>query len=266
MEQCIVQDTAKFWDTLAQEYQQVTHISTDDFHYGPLLPGDRILHVLPDVSGRRCLEIGCGGGQNSIYLAKCGARCAAYDISNTQIDYARTLARKENMEVDFHVHDMDDGLPADWGFFDLIHSTYALPFAQHPETVLKQAAARLADDGVLVLTVGHPLYSGEWVECADGDGVWLPNYYHLQPETQERGGAEVCSRYFTIEQTAEWLYGAGLAIERILEPRAMPIDEMSREDFLASVPYHSPYWLELLPQLKRVPVVMIFRCIQRDKT
>ena len=50
-----------YWNTIADAYQQETHISTDDFHYGPLLPGDRELHLLPDVlEGLTCLEVGSG--------------------------------------------------------------------------------------------------------------------------------------------------------------------------------------------------------------
>ena len=38
-----------YWNTIADAYQREPHISTDDFHYGPLLPGDRELGQLPDA-------------------------------------------------------------------------------------------------------------------------------------------------------------------------------------------------------------------------
>ena len=68
------ESSARYWDDLADLYQKETRISTDDFHYGPLLPGDSILGLLPPVPQRSCLEIGCGAGQNSIFLAKQGAQ------------------------------------------------------------------------------------------------------------------------------------------------------------------------------------------------
>jgi len=48
-----------YWDLLAPHYQEQTEISVDDFHYGPLLPGDRELGLLPaSLDGLRCLELG----------------------------------------------------------------------------------------------------------------------------------------------------------------------------------------------------------------
>ena len=37
----------KYWDELAPGYQEQTSISTDDFHFGPLLPGNADLRLLP---------------------------------------------------------------------------------------------------------------------------------------------------------------------------------------------------------------------------
>ena len=71
----------QYWNIIADEYQDVTHISVDDFHYGPLLPGDRALGLIPPLDpGARCLELACGAGQNSLYLASAyGADCVAID-------------------------------------------------------------------------------------------------------------------------------------------------------------------------------------------
>ena len=63
----------RYWDGLSARYQRVMEISTDDFHYGPQIPGESRLHLLPPLkSGMRALELGCGGGQNSVWLAKQG--------------------------------------------------------------------------------------------------------------------------------------------------------------------------------------------------
>ncbi|HSR35450.1 MAG TPA: hypothetical protein VLY63_33190, partial [Anaerolineae bacterium] len=64
------------WDTISANYQAHTRISTDDVHYGPLAPGERELGLLGNILGKHILEIGCGGGQNSIALTKWGATCA----------------------------------------------------------------------------------------------------------------------------------------------------------------------------------------------
>jgi len=288
------QSSTRYWDDLAEVYQRETRISTDDFHYGPLLPGDSGLNLLPDVSGLRCLEIGCGAGQNSIFLAKQGAQCIAIDISEEQLAHGRKLAAAENVDVDFQCVSMDsleqlhnpsrpsrcsghpshggelftspppEGCPQGGvGLFDLIHSTYALPFSADPEKVIAEAAAMLKPGGMFLLTTGHPLYTGEWLDTGEGEeGLFLPDYFH--PESDVRmaldDGAISAAQYWPISQLAEWIHAAGLTIDRLLEPEPLPIPDMSEAEIRERVPYESADWRALYPQLARVPVVVVFKC------
>ncbi|MBQ5347523.1 MAG: methyltransferase domain-containing protein, partial [Ruminococcus sp.] len=70
-----------YWNGLSAEYQGMMRISPCDFHYGPQVPGDSRLRLLPPLRrGMRVLELGCGGGQNSIFLAGKGLDCTIKDI------------------------------------------------------------------------------------------------------------------------------------------------------------------------------------------
>jgi len=266
------QSSARYWDDLADLYQRETRISTDDFHYGPLLPGDSQLKLLParlrKNSGEartadeiRCLEIGCGAGQNSIFLAKQGTQCVAFDISEKQIAHGRKLAAAEKVEVDFRCVSMDAmGRP---GMFDLIHSTYALPFSADPQKVIADAAAMLNPGGTLLLTTGHPLYAGEWLEVGEGEeGLFLTDYFRPAPDVRMSLDDKTMSaaHYWPISAVTEWIHAAGLVVERLLEPAPMPIPEMSEAEILTAVPYDSTGWRSLYPQLARIPVVVIFKC------
>ena len=96
------------WNIISRGYQKKTRISLKDVHYGPISPGESELRLLGDVVGKDILEIGCGGGQNTIVLAKWGARSMGLDISEEQIKYARELADKNGVAVPFHVGDMEN--------------------------------------------------------------------------------------------------------------------------------------------------------------
>ena len=97
----------QYWNEIADAYQAETVISTDDFHYGPLIAGDSTLKLLPEtLQGLDCLEVGCGGAQNSIYLAKHGAECPAVDISKKQLQFARRLAKRSDVGIRFIQADM----------------------------------------------------------------------------------------------------------------------------------------------------------------
>jgi SAM-dependent methyltransferase len=259
------QSSARYWDDLAELYQRETRISTDDFHYGPLLPGDSTLRLLPEVCGLQSLEIGCGAGQNSIFLAKQGAQCIAIDISEEQLAHGRKLAAAKKIEVDFRRVSMDslrEGLRNEQAF-DLIHSSYALPFSSNPAKVITDAAAMLKPDGTFLLTTGHPLYAGEWLDIGDGeDGLFLPDYFRPEPDVRMSLDDKTMSAAQTwpISTLAEWIHAAGLVIERLLEPAPMPIPDMSEAEIHTKVPYESADWRALYPQLARIPVVVIFKC------
>lgn len=281
------ESSARYWDDLAGLYQKETRISTRDFHYGPLLPGDSILGLLPTIEKNlQALEVGSGAGQNSIFLARQGAQCTAIDISEEQLDHGRKLAEKENVAVDFRCISMDaledlqhsrsptspapapsSTLPTFQSStppsFDLIHSSYALPFSADPAKVIAGCAARLKPGGTLLLTTGHPLYAGEWLDIGDGeDGVFLPNYFQLEADVRMSMDDKTmnAAQYWPISQIAEWMHEAGLVIERLLEPAPLPIPDMSKTEILEKVPYDSKGWRALYDQLARIPVVVIFKC------
>ncbi len=257
----------QYWDELAAEYQAVTRISCADYHYGPLLPGDGELGLLPpEPAGRRCLELACGAGQNSIGLARRGADCIALDISGRQLAHGRQLAAEAGVEVDFRRASID-ALPPDLGRFDLVHSSFGLPFAADPEAVIQRLAKDLLNPGATVLcSYAHPVFAGEWLEIdEEGEGMFLRNYF--RPPADVRWCPEtdlmVQSRSYPVSKVIRWHLAAGLAITAVAEPQPLPLPTMTAAEIAARVPYDSPAWRELYPQISRVPVVLIVRAEDR---
>jgi SAM-dependent methyltransferase len=251
-----------YWNTVADEYQSVTRIATDAFHFGPLLPSNRELQLFPvPGNGQRCLELGCGAGQNSIYLARHGAECTAIDISAEQLAHGQRLAAEAGVEVEFFEADIDD-LPAlNLGVFDFIHSVYGLPFAQDPGRVVAESAKCLAPGGILVITVGHPVFAGEFIEVDEGElGMFVTDYFKPPTDTRFIDDSDdfINSRSWPLSDVSDWLLDAGLQIRRMAEPGPAPIPIMDEVAIIEQVPYDSPNWRELYHQLIRVPVVAVF--------
>lgn len=253
--------TRRYWDAIASRYQRETRISRADFHFGPLLPGDGELGVLPGrIEGRRCLELGCGAGQNSICLARRGARCTAVDPSAAQLDHGRRLAAAVGVEVTFRQSAMEEFDLAGEEPYDLVHSTYALPFCHDPQRAIDRAAAALRPGGMLVLTVAHPVFAGEWLEIeGEGEGALVRSYF--APPAEEdllADGTGARAAAYPLDRVHGWLRAAGLDVTRLLEPRPLPIPVMGEQEILARVPYDSPAWRALHSKLAAVPVVAIF--------
>ncbi len=259
-----IRNSRDYWDAIAADYAQRVHITLDDFHYGPLVPGDGTLSLLPDnLTGARCLEVGGGAGQNSIFLAGRGARCHALDISDALLEHGRSLAVEKKVEITFLRHPMESLESAVSGPFDLVHSVYALPFTGRPGDVIRQVATVLAPGGRFLLSTVHPLFNHEWLELdAEGMGLFVPDYFHPPAEMDNAGAGAVASRAWTIETLTGWTHDAGLLVRRILEPRALPVADMSPEEVRHTVPYWSPEWLELAPKLRRIPPCVIIDAVK----
>ena len=258
--------SASYWDGISDRYHTETRISCADFHYGPLLPGDRELGFLPpDTRGMRCLELGCGGAQNSIWLARNGADCTAVDISARQLGVASRLARREGVRLHLIQADLD-ALPLVLSeAFDLVHSVYSLPFVDDPGGVVRVAAGLLRPGGLLLLSTAHPVFAGEWLEIDDAEeGVFLPDYYHPPVDRRQLtdSGARDRCRAVPISTVFGWIVNSGLTITRFAEPRPLPVPDMDEAEVSARVPYESSAWRELHGQLARVPVVAVFLAVK----
>lgn len=114
-----------------------------------------ILDLLPPPP-LRVLDLGCGTGWTSVFLARCGYEVVGQDIAPDMIDGAREMADREGAGATFVVSDYE-ALPyrEDFGaalFFDSLHH------AEDERAALASTHQALRPGGVLVLSepgAGH---------------------------------------------------------------------------------------------------------------
>jgi len=243
-----------YWEKIVEQYHNETGISCNDFHYGPLIPGDRTLKLLPgNLKGLHCLEIACGGAQNSIYLAKNGAKCTAFDASPAQISHAEKLAKKHSADIDLKVMAMENIL-LEPGSFDLVHSVYGFNFASGFASLIADAFKLLKDEGVLLFSVPHPLFCGEFLELEGEDGLFINDYFNIEPDIRydEDGNETACSYFYPMDYISYVLAENNFLIERVCEPEVC-------EDS----PYTSRLWEEYWPQMLQFPATLIVKALKR---
>jgi SAM-dependent methyltransferase len=103
----------------------------------------------------RALDLACGEGQNSIWLATLGWTVTGVDYSTVAIEKARSRAAHDGVEVEFVCADLLEFRP-DAGAFDLVIVFYIHIPATGRRLILERAAAALAPGGTFLL-VGHDL-------------------------------------------------------------------------------------------------------------
>jgi SAM-dependent methyltransferase len=101
----------------------------------------------PRLPRGRALDVACGAGRNSLFLAATGRAVDAVDISAVALDRARETATTRGLEVRWIEADLEDdpaaSLPREW--YDLI-----VLIRYVNSRLLKPLLGRLAPDGVLL--------------------------------------------------------------------------------------------------------------------
>jgi len=212
------------WDVISASYQAERRISTDDVHYGPFAPGERELGLLGEVRGKRILEVGCGGGQNAVVLAKWGAYCTGLDPSAAQWAHARRLAQEQGVEVEFVQGVAEDlGAWADSGF-DLVLSSYAFDYVADLEAAYREAWRVLKAGGRFVFCLSHPWFQAVGWRLIDGPDAAPLGNYAAWPVAEDwdwtfESGASAPFRDHlrTLAQIVNELIAAGFTLERLVE-------------------------------------------------
>jgi len=77
-----------------------------------------IAEIFKDYGVRRVLDLACGSGRHTLYLAKLGFEVYGIDISEEGIKIAKSLLDKNNIYAELTIGSMYEKLPYDNNFFD----------------------------------------------------------------------------------------------------------------------------------------------------
>jgi SAM-dependent methyltransferase len=113
----------------------------------------RLLARVGVPEGARCLDVGCGGGDVTIALARLAPRgwVVGTDIDDTKLELARAEAVAAGVEnAEFRLEDVTrPSRRAEW--FDRIYARFLLTHLPDPAASLARLVARLQPGGVLVV-------------------------------------------------------------------------------------------------------------------
>ena len=139
-----------------------------------------LVEVVSGLPPGDALDLGCGAGQNSIWLAEQGWTVTGVDFAPTAVAQAQAAAQAAEVAVDFQVGDLATWEPN--GVFDLVINIYAQPVRGPVRSHGLATAARAVKQGGMILMVEFDQSAGLW---SDDELVTL------EEVTEHLGGFEI---------------------------------------------------------------------------
>jgi len=211
-----VRKNRRYWEAESDRYQRehASQLGGRRPVWGVWAVPEARLKVLGDVSGRRVLELGCGGGQWSRWLAEAGARPVGLDLSLNQLRHAASLLGRAGLRLPLVSADAERTPFCDESF-DLVMCDHgAMTFAD-PHRTVPEAARVLRPGGVFAFSHASPLQFVCWDDAKGRVTERLArDYFGMRAWEQET--VDFMLPY------GDWirLFRAnGLEVEDLIEPR-----------------------------------------------
>jgi SAM-dependent methyltransferase len=172
--------------------------------------------LLPDVGGKRVLDLGCGYGWFCRWAASQGAaRVLGLDVSEKMLGRARastTDAAVAYVRADLEVLDLAGAA------FDLVYSSLALHYVADMGGLLRVVHAALVPGGSLVFSIEHPIFMAPTRPGWAADGTWPVDSYAIEgPRRTDWLADGVIKQHRTIGTTLNLLIAQGFTIAHVEE-------------------------------------------------
>lgn len=134
------------------------------------LEGVSVIETLSDVQFDSCLEIGCGTGKNTVWLASKAQQITAVDLTQEMIEKAKLKVQTPN--VSFKIADILE----DWNFasqqYDLATFSLVLEHIENLDLIFQKLKGVIKNNGYVYISELHPFkqYAGSKARFDIGNG------------------------------------------------------------------------------------------------
>ncbi len=176
--------------------------------------------MLPEIRGRRIVDLGCGYGWFCRWAREAGAAdVLGVDVSDKMLDRARsalvdpaiTYARADLETIELSVNR-----------FDLAYSSLVLHYIEDVARLMREVHESLVPGGYLVFSIEHPMFmaprNAGWKLDAEGHHTWpVDSYLAEGPRTTEWFTPGVVKYHRTLATTLNHMIAAGFTIAHVEE-------------------------------------------------
>lgn len=178
--------------------------------------------MLPDVSGLRVVDLGCGFGWFCRWAREHGAaRVLGLDLSEKML--ARARAAGPDAGISYETGDLDR-LSLPQASFDLVYSSLALHYVEDVLRLFETVHQALSPGGHFVFSTEHPIFMAPtkpgWSIDATGRKTWPVDQYLVEgPRSTDWLAKGVVKHHRTIGTTLNTLIRSGFTIDHVEEFR-----------------------------------------------
>lgn len=179
--------------------------------------------LLPDFTGARLLDLGCGFGWHCIYAIDHGAASATgIDISQKMLEVARSKTASKKVTYLLQSIESIDFPPQS---FDIVLSSLAFHYIEDFAAICAKVNRCLTPGGHFIFSVEHPIFTAagpqQWCYTPDGSICHWPvdNYFYQGQRTANFLGETVTKQHRTLSTYLNSLLHNNFAITQIAEPQ-----------------------------------------------
>ena len=182
-----------------------------------------LFSMMPDLKGKRILDLGCGFGEHCKRFVKCGAeKVVGVDISEKMLEVAKFENSDQKitylnmpMEEISQLHEQ----------FDVVISSLAFHYVEDLGGVIENVYEMLAKNGTFIFSQENPLctcHSGgdRWTRDENGNKLYLNLAdYGVEGERESVWFVDNVKKYHrTFSTIVNALIETGFTIEKMIEP------------------------------------------------
>lgn len=137
----------KQWDKIFRKYGKVFNQIQEDI--------PKIVKLFKERGAKKILDLGCGTGRHTVYLAKKGFRVYGIDNSPAGIRINKDWLKKEKLKANLKIGDIYKKLPYKDKFFDVVISIQVIHHAKIRtiRKAIKEIERVLKPNGLIFITI-----------------------------------------------------------------------------------------------------------------